>query len=202
MWIAGAGATILSITQIGVASKSQLYANVFEITVTIFISFLARGLSSIRSQIICYTAVSSAGIVGILPGYSSGIPHSVKMVYALIYTLFLGFGLQIGSDLYLLFDQGARHDLATLAARMTTAVTIAGAFLADNATTTTNATDGASELQGTFTFTNSTPYIVEHIITGCYTSFPMCDVMFSAGFTYTQSSTSFISRVLKYKIKS
>ncbi|GBE79531.1 hypothetical protein BKA93DRAFT_830826 [Sparassis latifolia] len=184
MWIAGAGATILSIMQIGVASKSQLYANVFEITVTIFISFLARGLSSIRSQIFCYTAISSAGIVGILPGYlilSSSLElasknivcGSVKMVYALIYTLFLGFGLQIGSDLYLLFDQGARHDLATLAARMTTAVTITGTFLADNATTT-NATDGASALQGTFTFTNSTPYIVEHIITGCYRppSFP------------------------------
>lgn len=41
----------------------------YRITVTIIISFLARGLSSIRSQIFCYTAISSAGIVGILPGY-------------------------------------------------------------------------------------------------------------------------------------
>ncbi len=39
------------------------------ISVTIVISFAARGLSSIRSQIFCYTAISSAGIVGILPGY-------------------------------------------------------------------------------------------------------------------------------------
>jgi uncharacterized membrane protein YjjP (DUF1212 family) len=29
---------------------------------------------------------------------------SVKMVYTLIYTLFLGFGLQIGSDFYFLFN--------------------------------------------------------------------------------------------------
>ena len=29
------------------------------------------------------------------------------MVYALIYTLFLGFGLQIGSDIYLLLDPQA-----------------------------------------------------------------------------------------------
>lgn len=43
---------------------------------------------------------------------------SVKMVYALIYTLFLGFGLQIGSDLYFLFDPTARHHLATLATRI------------------------------------------------------------------------------------
>jgi hypothetical protein len=39
------------------------------ITIAIFVSFTARGLSSIRSQIFCYTAISSAGIIGILPGY-------------------------------------------------------------------------------------------------------------------------------------
>jgi hypothetical protein len=41
----------------------------YRITIAIFMSFSARGLSSIRSQIFCYTAISSAGIVGILPGY-------------------------------------------------------------------------------------------------------------------------------------
>lgn len=40
------------------------------------------------------------------------------MVYALIYTLFLGFGLQIGSDFYLLLDRGARSRLAELAAHV------------------------------------------------------------------------------------
>ena len=135
MWIAGTGATFLTLMQVCVASKSQLYANVFEyvacssfrvprrlnicyrISVTIVISFAARGLSSIRSQIFCYTAISSAGIVGILPGYlirelffrlefayhlnacsvtsslelasKNIVCGSVKMVYALIYTLFL-----------------------------------------------------------------------------------------------------------------
>ena len=39
------------------------------ITIGIFISFLARGLGSFHSQIFCYSAISSAGIVGILPGY-------------------------------------------------------------------------------------------------------------------------------------
>jgi uncharacterized membrane protein YjjP (DUF1212 family) len=39
------------------------------ITIAIFISFLARALSSIRSELFCYTAISSAGIVCILPGY-------------------------------------------------------------------------------------------------------------------------------------
>ena len=39
------------------------------ITIAIFISFLARALSSIHSELFCYTAISSAGIVCILPGY-------------------------------------------------------------------------------------------------------------------------------------
>ncbi|KAI0921250.1 hypothetical protein AcW2_006282 [Taiwanofungus camphoratus] len=178
MWIAGVGAILLCSMQIGLASKSQLYANVFEITVTIIISFLARGLSSIRSQIFCYTAISSAGIVGILPGYlilSSSLElgsknivcGSVKMVYALIYTLFLAFGLQIGSDFYLLFDENARHELAALAARMTSTISITGVFVADN-TTIDGATNDGNPLTGTFTFTNSTPFIREHIIDGCY----------------------------------
>ncbi len=86
------------------------------ITASIFVSFAARGLSSIRSQIFCYTAISSSSIICILPGYlirtflqidrwlisdrplvSSSLElasknivcGSVKMVYALIYTLFL-----------------------------------------------------------------------------------------------------------------
>jgi hypothetical protein len=32
-------------------------------------SFLARALSSIPGDYFCYTAISSAAIVGILPGY-------------------------------------------------------------------------------------------------------------------------------------
>ncbi|KAI0924920.1 hypothetical protein AcW1_006886 [Taiwanofungus camphoratus] len=178
MWIAGLGAIILNCLQVSLASKGQLFASVFEITVAIIISFLARGLSSIHSQIFCYTAISSAGIVGILPGYlilSSSLElaskniicGSVKMVYALIYTLFLGFGLQIGSDLYLLFDHGARHHLEALAARMTTEVAITGTFVSDNGTILPTLNEG-NPLTGTFTFTNSTPFIREHIVAGCY----------------------------------
>ena len=98
-------------------SWSRILITCSRISVTIVISFAARGLSSIRSQIFCYTAISSASIIGILPGYliresncnsydnetkhvsivSSSLElasknivcGSVKMVYALIYTLFL-----------------------------------------------------------------------------------------------------------------
>ncbi|KAI0788559.1 DUF1212-domain-containing protein [Abortiporus biennis] len=178
MWICGASSTFLCFMQIGVASKSQLYANVFEITISILISFLARGLSSIRTQIFCYTAISSAGIVGILPGFmilSSSLElasknivcGSVKMVYALIYTLFLGFGLQIGSNFYLLFDPGARHDLSALAARMNTVITMTGTLVSDNSTSYLSINNG-HPLSGTFSFTNAAPPDREHIINGCY----------------------------------
>ncbi|KAI0029733.1 DUF1212-domain-containing protein [Vararia minispora EC-137] len=175
MWISGAGGFVLCALQLTVVTKSALYANVFEITVAISISFLARALSSIRSQIFCYTAISSAAIVGILPGYlilSSSLElasknilcGSVKMVYALIYTLFLGFGLQIGSDLYLLFDHSARQNLNDLAAAISHTIMYTGTFTSDN--TTRFGQD--APLTGTFSFMNGTTYEQQHIVGGCY----------------------------------
>ncbi|KAL1725024.1 hypothetical protein FB107DRAFT_291028 [Schizophyllum commune] len=179
MWIAGAGAFVLSVLQL-CATKSALYANVFEITVAIFVSFTARGLSSIRSRIFCYSAISSAGIVGILPGYlilSSSLElasknivcGSVKMVYALIYTLFLGFGLQIGSDFYLLFDKGMRQQLDELSANISSTVALTGSWMADNGTV-----NNSIPITGTWTFTHSVPLSQNNVINGCYRpkSFP------------------------------
>ncbi|KAF8897669.1 hypothetical protein BD779DRAFT_1492018 [Infundibulicybe gibba] len=174
MWVAGAGAFVLAILQLSVASKSALYANVFEITIAIFVSFTARGLSSIRSQIFCYTAISSAGIIGILPGYlilSSSLElasknivcGSVKMVYALIYTLFLGFGLQIGSDFYLLLDRQSREKLDSLAANLSSTVALTGSWVADNDTT-----NSTIPLIGTWTFTHLMPLNQRDIYDGCY----------------------------------
>jgi hypothetical protein len=85
------------------------------------------------------------------------------MVYALIYTLFLGFGLQIGSDLYLLFDANTRHQLDSLNAEIARTVVYTGSFVIDNGTLT------RAELPsfGSFTFTNgSTPSM--HMHEGCY----------------------------------
>ncbi|EPQ59410.1 DUF1212-domain-containing protein [Gloeophyllum trabeum ATCC 11539] len=174
MWIAAAGAFVLCALQLTVAAKSVMYAQIFEISVAICMSFVARGLSSIRSQVFCYTAISSAGIVGILPGYlilSSSLElasknivcGSVKMVYALIYTLSLGFGLQIGSDFYLLLDPGARHSLQFLAANMSTTISLAGNFTADN-----GISYPGLPLSGTFTFSNSSGPLSHDIIAGCY----------------------------------
>jgi len=102
------------------------------------------------------------------------------MVYALIYTLSLvrmlmaihrnididfdqGFGLQIGSDFYLLLDPGARNSLQYLAANMSTTISLTGNFTADN-----GMSYPGLPLSGTFTFTNSTGPLSRNIIAGCY----------------------------------
>ncbi|TCD64324.1 hypothetical protein EIP91_004234 [Steccherinum ochraceum] len=180
MWIAGLGSVVLCLMQISTAAQSTLYQNVFEVSVTIVISLLARGLSSIKGQIFCYTAISSAGIVCILPGYliltsslelasKNVVCGSVKMVYALIYTLFLGFGLQIGSDLYLLFDRHARDDLTISISSNVNTFTLNGKYWPDNNSTMGNNThffhlDGPTS----FTFTNILPVAHDHIVVGCY----------------------------------
>ncbi|KAL9712845.1 pheromone-regulated protein prm10 [Leucoagaricus gongylophorus] len=174
MWIAGVSAFVLSVLQLCVATKSALYTNVFElITVAILVSFAARGLSAIRSQIFCYTAISSSGIIGILPGYlilisslelasKNIVCGSVKMVYALIYTLFLGFGLQIGSDFYLLLDPSYRAQLEEVASSISSTISLSGTWVADNSTTV------AIPLIGTWTFNHNVSPTQYDIIDGCF----------------------------------
>ncbi|KAG5634310.1 hypothetical protein H0H81_002462 [Sphagnurus paluster] len=107
LWIAGAGAFVLSILQLNVASKSVLYAN--------------------------------------------------------------GFGLQIGSDFYLLLDRQTRHKLDELADNLAAVITLTGSWVADNATV-----NNSIPLVGTWTFTHSIPVNQYDIQLGCYRpkSFP------------------------------
>ncbi|KAG2013515.1 DUF1212 domain membrane protein [Coprinopsis cinerea AmutBmut pab1-1] len=174
MWFAGISAFVLAFLQLQVAQKSTLYANVFEISVSIVVSFVARALSSVKSQIFCYTAISSSGIIGILPGYlilSSSLElasknivcGSVKMVYALIYTLFLGFGLQIGSDFFLLLDKPYRQQLDQLEAGLNATISFAGIWSADNGTS-----HDQVPLSGTWTFSKNMIEKKSDIIVGCY----------------------------------
>jgi hypothetical protein len=94
------------------------YITASRISVSIFVSFIARALSTIKGDLFCYSAISSAGVVHILPGFTirklqvtfvlvysiktwhvvvsaleltsrNIICGSVRMVYAVIYTLFL-----------------------------------------------------------------------------------------------------------------
>ncbi|KAI0485564.1 hypothetical protein F4859DRAFT_387895 [Xylaria cf. heliscus] len=111
--------SMVGVLQIIVAPKSALYNNLFEISATILTSFLARALGSIRGgDLFCFSAMAQSSIALILPGWfvlSSAlelqsralVPGSIRLVYAIIYSLFLGFGITVGTVLYGLFDSNA-----------------------------------------------------------------------------------------------
>ncbi|KAJ5692697.1 hypothetical protein N7462_002120 [Penicillium macrosclerotiorum] len=92
---------LLGVLQLILYPKSSLYSNVFEISAAVLTSFLARAFGTL-----------------ILPGYTvlcaslelqsrSIVAGSVRMVYAIIYSLFLGFGITIGTAVYGLLDSQA-----------------------------------------------------------------------------------------------
>ncbi|KAI0025793.1 DUF1212-domain-containing protein [Xylariomycetidae sp. FL0641] len=105
--------------QIIVAPKSDLYNNVFEISAAVLTSFLSRAVGSINgSELFCFPAMAQSSIALILPGWfvlcsalelqsRSLVPGSIRMVYAIIYSLFLGFGITVGTALYGLIDPNA-----------------------------------------------------------------------------------------------
>ncbi|PFH54823.1 hypothetical protein AMATHDRAFT_72583 [Amanita thiersii Skay4041] len=171
MWISGICAGALQYLGLHAANKSSLYGNVYEISVTIVVAFVARGLSTIKGSIFCYNAISSAGVVLILPGFTILISAlelmsknvfcgSVRVVYAIIYTLFLGFGLTIGSDFYFLVDRRARH--AYYRSTSSELTYTHGHFISSNSSAT------AIRISGVLGQTNVLSEGEAHLVKGCY----------------------------------
>jgi len=77
--------------------------------------------------------------------------------------LLKGFGLQIGSDFFLLMDPSTRHKLDALAANLTTTVALTGSWVADN-----NTANGTIPVVGTWQFTYAVPPDALDIVNGCY----------------------------------
>ncbi|KXT14659.1 hypothetical protein AC579_3671 [Pseudocercospora musae] len=110
---------ILGILQLYIAPQSDLYSNVFEISAAVITSFLARAFGSIQNgELFCFSALAQSSIALILPGYTvlcaslelqskSIVAGSVRMVYAIIYSLFLGFGITVGTAIYGMIDSNA-----------------------------------------------------------------------------------------------
>ena len=98
--------------QFYLASMSNLYSSVFEVTASIVVSFISRGIGSIKGgDIFCFSAIAQGSLALILPGYiilcgslelqsRNLVAGSVRMFYAIIYSLFLGFGITLGAALY------------------------------------------------------------------------------------------------------
>ena len=111
------------------APRSVLYSNVFEVSAAVLTSFLARALGSIKitrngqtEELFCFSALAQSSIALILPGFMvlcsslelqshQMIAGSIRMVYAIIYSLFLGYGITVGTTLYGLMDNGAVSDI-------------------------------------------------------------------------------------------
>ncbi|KAE8318507.1 hypothetical protein BDV41DRAFT_379516 [Aspergillus transmontanensis] len=124
---------LLGILQLVLSPRSYLYSNVFEISAAVLTSFLARAFGSIRyngERLFCFSALAQSSIALILPGYMvlcaslelqsrSIVAGSVRMVYAIIYSLFLGFGITIGTAVYGLLDSDASSDYTCPASPIT-----------------------------------------------------------------------------------
>lgn len=110
---------LVGLLQLVFAPSNELYAHVFEVSAAVITTFLARGFGSINGgKLFCFSALAQSSIALILPGYMvlcgslelqshNIVAGSVRMVHAVIYTLFLGYGITIGASLYGMLDSEA-----------------------------------------------------------------------------------------------
>lgn len=101
------GAILVVVQMLSV--RNILFSHVFEITITMFSSLIAAALAA--SHKFCYSAVASSSVVLILPGFlvlnaslelvsRNMISGSIRICYAIVYALFLGFGFTMGAEIY------------------------------------------------------------------------------------------------------
>jgi uncharacterized membrane protein YjjP (DUF1212 family) len=100
------------------SEKVPSYAHICNITMSALVAFVAEAL---RQHNVCTSAIKFAGIVMILPGFTITcsilelssrhiISGSVRLFYAVVFSLLLGYGLTIGASLWSLFDHSTRDD--------------------------------------------------------------------------------------------
>ncbi|KAF9911726.1 hypothetical protein EC991_002454 [Linnemannia zychae] len=99
------------------SEKVPSYAHICEITMSVVVAFVAEALQ----DHVCRSSVKWAGIVILLPGYTITcsilelssrhmISGSVRLFYAIIFSLLLGYGLTIGAALWNLFDSASHTE--------------------------------------------------------------------------------------------
>lgn len=108
--------------QVKIVPRSEHFSNVFEVFASVLAAFVARALGSIKyhdgQYIFCFSAMAQSSIAMILPGFMmlnaalelqgrNIISGSVRMVYVIVYVLFLAFGLLIGTTIFGLIKHDA-----------------------------------------------------------------------------------------------
>ena len=106
---------LLAILQLIVLRTPIRNSHILEVLTSIIVAFTARALGSIYNAngepYLCFSGIVQGTIALILPGHiilaatheiqnRAVLSGSVKMIYAIVYTLFLGFGILIGSALF------------------------------------------------------------------------------------------------------
>ncbi|KAG8747427.1 hypothetical protein FRC10_001098 [Ceratobasidium sp. 414] len=134
-------------------------------------SFVDMWISGVAGMVLCwlqlYAASKSALYSNVFDSLELAsknlISGSVKMVYAIVYSLFLGFSLTIGSDLYFLVDASARRRREQATQAFDSQTVIHGTFKSDNTS--------IFPFDGTFVFKNLTaglPSSSYYQAKGCY----------------------------------
>ena len=112
---------LVGVMQHVLAPSSATYSNVLEVSAAILTSFLSRAFGSIHhkgERVFCFPAMAESSIAMLLPGFSvlsSSLElqshqmnaGSIRMVYTIIYSLFLGYGVTVGTTIYGLMDKHA-----------------------------------------------------------------------------------------------
>ncbi|KAF7339793.1 hypothetical protein MVEN_01895800 [Mycena venus] len=190
MWVSGCCAAVLQYLGLNAANKSSMYANVYEISVTIIVAFVARGLSNITARkflllqrdLIRRGGCNSSWVHGsyicagidvqerILWLCQDCLCHHLYVVPCAFFgwsnervakTIFnQGFGLTIGSDLYLVVDHRARRAYYSGPATMPP-TDYHGVFQM------LNGTNSGVPVSGTLGLTGES-YETEHVIKGCF----------------------------------
>lgn len=104
---------VVGMLQVVVAASNPLYSNVLEVTASLITSFGARAFASIGTaqEYFCFSSVAESSITTILPGYivlcgtlelqsKSITAGSTRLFYAVIYSLLLGYGMAVGSQIW------------------------------------------------------------------------------------------------------
>ncbi|CAB10002.1 ThrE domain-containing protein [Schizosaccharomyces pombe] len=112
---------LLGIFRVYINPRFFLFDSLFEVIISIILSFLGRAFGSISrydKPVFCFAALVEGAITLILPGYvvfcgvlelqsKNIVAGGVRMLYAVIFSLFLSFGITIGSALYGWMDKDA-----------------------------------------------------------------------------------------------
>ncbi|KAI9323243.1 hypothetical protein BX666DRAFT_1884679 [Dichotomocladium elegans] len=114
--VSGGLAMILAVYEL-FTGRIQSFQPIWEITICIIIGFVARALTLFS---FCFTSIAFSAFIVILPGYTMAIAivelvsrqlvsGVVRMVYAIIYSFLLSYGIQMGSELYIAIDPSTAH---------------------------------------------------------------------------------------------